>query len=211
MHKFEWKVMPEDKKLWYRITERENKSVKNNFLIGDYVKFERVIARIGYYYEPKDIPDRLIVERANAKIIELANLPSYPPEEERIVINQEIINRVQAATGIGEAMFWKHIRYTVRGEWVREMSEHDKEHDCKLRTIYYEDRSGIGRVEWATTRKFGRYYAPEIEYDEYGKPYDIDPGGLCDGITQVILTVRGDDGTSYEIHPADAVIVGGKR
>ena len=156
---------------------------------------------------------------SNIKPVDMDSINSKALKyKERGIITPEIVMAICEAVDIFPQRFWRHLNYKVRGKWVKHMRNTDKEHDCTLRTLYYQenpirgyslsDHTATGRIVGKITRIIGRYYPPSSSGEPwYGDDYEFEPGGIEAPIRQTLLKLEDTNfGMVSYVHPLDAIV-----
>jgi hypothetical protein len=184
-----------DKSKWYRIGERENISYKKKQLpmeltYGSWVESSRTVVRVGYYYQPEDMPFELLNERIfshiksngnwiinnphvldqKRKYIEVATSLAWKNKSESGgPITDDVINAVLYAIGTPSTLLSPLI-YNLRGEWVKE------QHGERVRTIWYIDEEYNSQIEDIKVVRIGEAYPSS--FSGSNEEYDYEPPGF---------------------------------
>jgi len=176
-----------DKNLWYRLPERENTGTPiQPAWYGDWIEFDRVIVRVGYYIEPKDMPAELLEQGIRNHIRNYMNqeLKSSPRKfyfgsnlrslfNKRTDIEGPITDEMvdlfieSAFISMDEL---KSLVYKLRGDWADHTPAGD--HPRALRTLWYVDGPDTSQVREIVTRKIGATHPGSTwEGEDYNPPY----------------------------------------
>ena len=206
-----------DKSLWYRLPERENTGTPiQPAWYGDWIEFDRVIVRTGYYVEPKDMPAEMLTQSIRNHIrnymnqeLKSSSTKSYFDDNPRSLFNKrtdiegpitdEMIDLFIESAFIGMEKL-KSLIYELRGDWADHTPA--SEHPRDLRTFWYVDRPDTLQVLKIVTRKIGTV---ESGYSSGWGEYE--PAYFEHWATQKLYIVGYWDTITYKypiyVHPLD--------
>jgi hypothetical protein len=196
----------EIKKHWWRVESRETERTRLTHKVGDAITFDTVIERAGYFYQPEDMPIKLLEERAENMLATKScnNMKDWFSHENHPIITPEMIKRIHEASGIPREIFYRHIYYEVRKEWLAQMQATLNEDFRSLRTFWYYclPKPQTYVITCIKACWIGQYYPPQSWAGGYESEPEYEPGGLTDALYQQVYVVNFADHEVY-VHPLD--------